>query len=399
MKSKTSAKSSAKKTSAAVRAPWNAECVARWYGFIASSTPGITPEDRKIAASIRKDDTFTSPGTLAAEELVRVLLDHRESEWFDKPYAHMQSYRKSPSAASWARGKETLTLHAIGCDAAVADATLIKAAYSSLHEEGVKNLCVRLSTVGHDPRGAFARELSAFLRKRLGDMTAAGRDLAKSHPFAFVAGATGADTKLLDEMPSPLSFLVEEDRRRFGEVVEFLEAQQVPYEIDPRIVPDPATSAKVSFRIEADGETVAAGARYDGLAKRVGFKADLHAAYATIALKKPKLAPGSCHFTPEDASFYLLQIGSEAKRRAHLVLDVLRKARIPVYQSLDCDKLSTQLNVAKRFGFPYLVVVGAKEALDGTALIRDAESRSQEIVRVEDLPARLKEIGKTLGRR
>ena len=393
-KVKRSAKKKSGKAARGRRRDWNAECVARWYGFISAATPAPTAEDRRIAASLRKEDGYSAPATLAPEELARILFNHRDGEWFEKPYAHLFTYRKSPSGVAWARGRETLTLHAIGCASAIADATLIKASYSALHEEGAKDLRVRLSTVGADPRGAFSRELSAFIRKKLGDLSQGGRELAKRHPFAFVAQIGAADERVLDDMPDPLSFAPEEERRRLAEVVEFLEVQQVPYEIDRRIVHDPATSCRICFRIESAGEGLAGGARYDGLAKKLGFKMDLSAAYATVALRKPKSAAASCTFTPEDARFYLLQIGAEAKRGSHLILDTLRKARIPVYQSLDCDKLSTQLGVAKRFEFPYLIVVGAREAREGTVILRDAESRTQELLKLTDLPARLKAVAK-----
>jgi histidyl-tRNA synthetase len=382
----------AKKPAAKNAKSWNAECVARWYGFSGYPTPSVTAEDRKLAAGIRKQESFSSPGTVGVEELSRLLHEHRDSEWHGKPYAQFLTYRNAPTAGAFGRGRDTLALHAIGCPVAIADATLIKAAYCALEEEGYGKLVVRLSSVGQDLKGAFARELTAYLRKKLGDMSAAGRDLVKRHPFAFVAAAPERDAAIVAGIPDPLSFLSETDRRHFGEVIEYLEAQQIPYEIDRRVVPDPHGSCRTAFRIESDGEVMAAGARYDGLAKKLGFKADIPAAYALVALKKPKPAPAACDFLPSDARYYLLQIGAEAKRRSHVVLDVLRRARIPCAHSLDCDKLSIQLSVARKFGHPYAIVMGAREALDGTAIVRDADSRNQQLVRVEDLPKALREL-------
>jgi histidyl-tRNA synthetase len=371
---------------------WNAECVARWYGFSNYPTPSVTPEDRKLAAAIRKQESFSAPGVIGVEELSRLLHEHRDSEWHGKPYAQFLTYRNSPSAGAFGRGRDTLALHAIGCPVAIADASLIKAAYGALEEEGHTKLLVRVSSVGQDQKGAFARELSAYLRKKLNEMSAAGRDLVKRHPFAFVAAAPERDAAIVAGIPDPLSFLNEVDRRHFAEVIEYLEAQGIPYEIDRRVVPDPHGSCRTAFRIESDGEVLAAGARYDGLAKKLGFKADIPAAYALIALKKPKIAAAACDFLPSDARYYLLQIGAEAKRRSHAVLDVLRKAKIPCAHSLDCDKLSIQLSVARKFGHPYAIVMGAREALDGTVIVRDADSRNQSLVKVADLPKVLRDM-------
>lgn len=381
-----------KKVDAKNAKSWNAECVARWYGFSSYRTPSITAEDKKLAAAIRKQESFGAPGTIGVEELSRILHEHRDSEWHGKPYAQFITYRQSPTAGSFGRGRDTLALHAIGCPGAIADATLIKAAYGALQEEGHAKLIVRVSSVGLDPKGTFARELGSYLRKKINDMSAAGRDLVKRHPFAFVAGAPERDAAIVAGIPDPLSFLNEPDRRHFMEVIEYLEAQQIPYEMDRRVVPDPHGSCRTAFRIESDGEILAAGARYDSLAKKLGFKADIPAAYALVALKKPKPAPAACDFLPSEARYYLLQIGAEAKRRAHLVLDILRKAKIPCAHSLDCDKLSIQLAVARKFGHPYAIVMGAREAIDGTAIVRDADSRTQALVKIEDLPKTLRDL-------
>lgn len=379
-------KPAAKKVAKKAVKSWNAECVARWYGFANYPTPAITPEDRKFAAAIRKQESFSAPGTISVEELARLLYEHRASEWHGKPYAQFLTYRNSPSSSSFGRGKETLALHVIGCAAPIADATLIKAAYSALEEEGHPKLLVRVSSVGQDLKGTYARELVGYLRKKVNDMSATGRDLMKRSPFAFVAGAPERDAAIVAGIPDPMSFLSEVDRRHFAEVIEYLEAQRIPYEIDRRVVPDPHSSGKTVFRIESDGEVLAAGARYDALARKVGLKTDIPAAYALVSLKKPRPAAAACDFLPADARYYLFQIGSEAKRRSHVVLDVLRKARIPCAHSLDCDKLSIQLSVARKFGHPYAIVMGAREAIDGTVIVRDADSRNQSLVKVEDLP-------------
>lgn len=382
-----------KKTDSKKPKSWNAECVARWYGFANYPAPSPTPEDKKLAAAIRKQESFSSPGTIGLEELSRLLHEHRESEWHGKPYAQFLTYRNSPTAGAFGRGRDTLVLHVIGCAPAIADATLIKAAYGALLEEGLPGkLLVRVSSVGLDLKGTFARELSGYLRKKINEMSAAGRDLVKRHPFTFVAGAPERDAAIVAGIPDPLSFLNEVDRRHFAEVIEYLEAQGVPYEIDRRIVPDPHASCRTAFRIERDGEVVAAGARYDSLARKLGIKEEIPAAYALIALKKPKIAPASCDFLPSEARYYLLQIGAEAKRRAHIVLDVLRKAKIPCAHSLDCDKLSIQLSVARKFGHPYAIVMGAREAIDGRVIVRDADSRNQSLVKLEDLPKALRDL-------
>ena len=71
---------------------------------------------------------------------------------------------------------------------------------------------------------------------------------------------------------------------------------------------------------------------------------------------------------------------------------MLREAKIPVCQSLSKDKLGAQLTSADVQNFPYLLIVGQKEALDKTVLVRYKETRSQAAVPVSELVEYLKKL-------
>jgi histidyl-tRNA synthetase len=91
------------------------------------------------------------------------------------------------------------------------------------------------------------------------------------------------------------------------------------------------------------------------------------------------------------SKIYFIQLGFEAKLRSLEVIEILRKARIPVLHSLNKDSLSIQLGNAERLGLPYSLILGQKEALDRTVIIRNMENRSQETVKISDLAEYIKE--------
>jgi histidyl-tRNA synthetase len=95
-------------------------------------------------------------------------------------------------------------------------------------------------------------------------------------------------------------------------------------------------------------------------------------------LKKPKV--------------YFIQLGLEAKLKSLAVIEVLRKARVPIMQSLSKDSITTQLSTAERLAIPYVIIFGQKEALEGTVLVREMENRSQESVKIEDLAEYIKNM-------
>ena len=71
---------------------------------------------------------------------------------------------------------------------------------------------------------------------------------------------------------------------------------------------------------------------------------------------------------------------------------MLRKARIPVEQAISKQNIGSQLAQAEKLGLPYVVIFGQKEALEGTAIVRNMKTRSQKSVKVEDLCAYIKKL-------
>jgi len=95
-------------------------------------------------------------------------------------------------------------------------------------------------------------------------------------------------------------------------------------------------------------------------------------------IKKPKI--------------YFIQLGFEAKLKSLTVIEILRKARVPIAQSISKDGLGQQLAIAERTGVPFTIIFGQKEALENTVIVRNMETRSQETVKISALPDFVKHL-------
>lgn len=193
--------------------------------------------------------------------------------------------------------------------------------------------------------------------------------------------------------PMSLSHLVDEDREHFKEVVEYLESQELPYEINKDLLGDPHYSTHTVFTIinNKTGKVLATGSRMDALAKKIGNKKGMPSAHATVILPKAKKAKSKGPNLSE-SKFYFIQIGKDAKRESLHIINQLREDGIPVFHSLSRDKLSTQLDVATKKKFSHVLIVGQKEVRDKTIAIRNMHEHSQVVVPVKDLAKTLKKI-------
>jgi histidyl-tRNA synthetase len=182
---------------------------------------------------------------------------------------------------------------------------------------------------------------------------------------------------------------------------------QVPYSINNCLVGGKDYYTRTIFEIRTDDavnkahpkekfeNVLAAGARYDDLAKRLGSKRDVPSVGISISLGGLGLVEPRKRAEQKKSRkppIYLIHIGMSAKQQSLEALEILRKAKIPVYQSLSRDKISVQVAAAEKMNVPYTIIIGQKEALEGTAIVRNMQNRSQQTVPLAILPSHLKKV-------
>ena len=97
---------------------------------------------------------------------------------------------------------------------------------------------------------------------------------------------------------------------------------------------------------------------------------------------------------PPRPELFLAQIGDQAKVKALKLFEQLRKEKIPIAESFTKDSLKVQLGLANKIKVRYVLILGQKEVVDGTILIRDMESGVQEVI---DFNKTIPEIKKKLA--
>ena len=71
---------------------------------------------------------------------------------------------------------------------------------------------------------------------------------------------------------------------------------------------------------------------------------------------------------------------------------MLRQAKIPVYQSLGKDKMSAQMNVLEKLKVTHTLLMGKKETIEKSIIVRNMAKRSQETVPIKNLVTYLKKV-------
>ena len=185
-------------------------------------------------------------------------------------------------------------------------------------------------------------------------------------------------------------------------MLEYLEEMGVPYNLNKNLVRGLSYYTRTVFEIieQGGGEegaplSLAGGGRYDYLAKQIGGKKDVPAIGMSIGVDRiiesswyKKLAPRIL----KKPKIYFIQLGAEAKLKSLNVIEILRKAHIPIAQALSKDSLGSQLAIAEKLAIPYTLIFGVKEAIDDSVIVRNMSNRSQDTVKLNKLLEYLKEL-------
>jgi histidyl-tRNA synthetase len=372
----------------------NAYVISKYYGFDGFNLPEITKEDLEHAEKIRKGSKYEHADLPETEYKISLLKAHKDKDFeiHDPVMMYCESSSKSGKTAS---GEKNIQLQIVGTPKSIAEALLIKTTLCILQEEGYKEIGVEINNIGgKESLPNFIRELNAYYKKHLNDIDTECRQLFKEGTHALVTCGTTLKKEIKQNSPSPLSYLNESNRSHFKEVIEFLDMEGISYEVNKDLLGNPNYSTNTVFTIidRKTGKILATGTRYNQLARKTGHKKDLPGIGVTMKISKPKKVPFSRLPKLNTTKFFFIQIGSQAKFKSLQVLEMLRKAKIPLQQTIAKDKITDQIIKSKRLKSPYILIMGQKEALENTVLVRDTQSHSQTAVKIDDLIDYLKNL-------
>ena len=294
-------------------------------------------------------------------------------------------------------------LDSLGSDKSIMDALVVKAGMSILEEAGATDLSIDINSIGDkECRNGYLKELTNYYKKHLSSLPAVDRERLKTNPLRILDSKEEKTKEINEGAPDSVSFLCASCKKHFKEVLEYLEEMDIPYNINKNLVRGLSYYTRTVFEIieQTGGEdgtplTLAGGGRYDYLARQVGSKRDVPAVGISIGVDRIIASPWYKKLSPrimKKPKIYFIQLGSEAKLKSLNIIEILRKAHIPIAQSLSKDSLGSQLAIAEKLAIPYSIIFGVKEALDNSVIVRDMSNRSQDTVKLSKLLEYLKEL-------
>jgi len=276
----------------------------------------------------------------------------------------------------------------IGGQDAILDVQIIALFYNLLTSLYLKNISVEINSIGLPAeRAVYRKALIKHLKKTERELCSDCRRRLLRNPLRVLDCKEENCQKIVAQAPQSVDYLSTECRQHFQEVLELLGELNIPYRLNPYLVRGLDYYTRTVFEIVSDKDNekkaLVGGGRYDGLVELLGgpqTPAVGGAAGIERIVEAMKTAGRRLSYQ-EKPSVFVAQIGSSAKKEAVKLFEELRHRKIKVAEAFDRESLGVQLKRADRLGVKYVVIIGQKEALDGTVTIKTMSTGRQRSVK------------------
>lgn len=328
--------------------------------------------------------------------IVRSYIQHGMKTWSQpvKLYYNGPIFRYERPQAGRFRIAHQVGVEIIGDDSALTDASLIFLAYRIFDQLGLsKDLVVDINSVGCNTcRPKMRKKLTEYFEKFLPNLCEDCNRRYLINPLRILDCKEVTCQPYLANAPQVVDVLCSDCKSHFKSVLENLDNLQIPYNLNPRLVRglDYYTRTVFEFYDSADSGRQAAlmgGGRYDGLIKlfgepntpAIGFAAGIERMVEKIKQKGIDIP------VMESTDVCIAQIGEKAQKKCLPLVAELEELGYEANCILGKESLKSQIRMASKMGAKICLIIGQREVLDNSVIVRDMEEASQETIKMEKL--------------
>ena len=279
-------------------------------------------------------------------------------------------------------------VEAFGSEHPEIDSEIISIAVRLFKELGVKDLTLKLNSIGSENcREDYKKELKKFLKPHLNDLSANSQKRFETNPLRILDTKSPAEMEIIKNAPRISTFWTKEDEEHFKELCTLLDTLKIKYTIDSNLVRGLDYYSRTTFEIIAPSlgaqNAICGGGRYDKLIEMIGGKPTPGIGFAAgieRILMSLENYPDS-----NTIDIFVAGIGPNVRQTVFMVADELRQNNL----STECDMLrrsiKSQLREANKIGAKYAIIIGDKELEKNIAEVKNLENGNQEKVKIESI--------------
>jgi histidyl-tRNA synthetase len=286
-------------------------------------------------------------------------------------------YRHERAQAGRYRQFWQVGAEAIGSEDPAVDAESIALLAALLDEMGVREVRLRLSSLGGpDARAEYRERLQDHLRAHASELSEDVRARIELNPLRAFDSDHEGTRRVMAGAPRLLDQLSPDDAAHFAEVRALLDEASVAYELDSTLVRglDYYTRTVFEFTSDALGAQsgVGGGGRYDGLIELLGGKPTPGIGWAA-GIERILLAGDGQHAATSPVDLFIALERAGSRRVAFGLLHDARSAGLTAQMELAGRSLKGQLGHADALDARYVAIVEGEQTV-----LKDLQEGRQE---------------------
>ena len=281
-------------------------------------------------------------------------------------------------------------IEAIGLDDPAIDAEVIAIADAGFKKIGLTKYRLDITSLGDaESRAAHRIDLVAFISTLNLDEATQAR--AALNPLRLFDDKRPEVRDAMANAPLLVDYLNEVSRTHFAQVKKYLDALNISYTLNPRMVRglDYYTGTTFEFVHELLGAQsgIGGGGRYDGLMAELGGQALSGIGFGLGVDRALLAAEAEGVISPETfvSDLFIIPLGDLAKEKALQLASLLRNQGKTVEIAFGDRALKGAMKGADKSGARYVIVIGDSEISSGSVELKEMKTGATSSVKIDSL--------------
>ena len=281
-------------------------------------------------------------------------------------------------------------IEAIGLDDPAIDAEVIAIADAGFKKIGLTKYRLDITSLGDaESRATHRIDLVAFISTL--NLDEATKVRAALNPLRIFDDKRPEVRDAMANAPLLVDYLNEASRTHFAQVKKYLDALNISYTLNPRMVRglDYYTGTTFEFVHELLGAQsgIGGGGRYDGLMAELGGQSLSGIGFGLGVDRALLAAEAEGVISPETfvSDLFIIPLGDLAKEKALQIASLLRNQGKTVEIAFGDRALKGAMKGADKSGARYVIVIGDSEITSGTVELKEMKTGATSSVKIDSL--------------
>lgn len=283
----------------------------------------------------------------------------------------------------------------VGTSSYLNDVEIISFGYTCLNLLGLKNISLKINTLGDDEtRKNYKEALKNYFQEHINDMCEDCKERIKINPLRILDCKVAHDQEYVEKAPKIKDYLSENSKKKFDQILKLLDELKIKYEVDDTLVRGLDYYSDVVFeyhytsKIGNNYGAIGAGGHYANLVSEmngpslegVGLSFGIERLFNILNDDEKEF-----ELPHLDVVFMPLFKDEEHLNR---IYNIVEKLRLYGYSSemLDFNKsIKSMFKIAQNKGAKFAIIIGEEEFNSNTVNIKNLEEKTQETINLSDL--------------